>query len=358
MTTKYLDSNGLTYLLSALRPSTNPADLGTSAVGTSKQFAKADHVHKLPTASDIGLASVATSGSYSDLSNKPTIPTLKNVFGIVKVGTTSITADTTQDTLTLEAGDNVTLTPDATNDKVTIAATDTTYSVATTSANGLMSASDKTKLDGVASGAEVNQNAFSNISVGDTTIAADSETDTLTLTAGSNVTLTPNATSDTVTIAATDTTYSVITSDDVSNQTTYPRTITGAALATYLATKADRTSPALVGTPTAPTAAEGTNTTQIATTAFVKTAVESAVAGGAAYQGAVDGTFAPTNYTAGWYWIVQTAGTYAGEVCEPGDMIFCNTSASTYSASNFDVVQTNLDISTITNAEIDTIVAA
>ena len=38
-------------------------------------------------------------------------------------------------------------------------------------------------------------------------------------------------------------------------------------------------SPAFTGTPTAPTAAEGTNTTQIATTAFVKTAVDSATAG-------------------------------------------------------------------------------
>ncbi len=38
-------------------------------------------------------------------------------------------------------------------------------------------------------------------------------------------------------------------------------------------------SPAFTGTPTAPTAAAGTNTTQIATTAFVKTAVDSATAG-------------------------------------------------------------------------------
>lgn len=52
-----------------------------------------------------------------------------------------------------------------------------------------------------------NQNAFSNVTVGSTTIAADSTTDTLTLTAGSNVTLTPDATNDKVTIAATDTTY-------------------------------------------------------------------------------------------------------------------------------------------------------
>lgn len=43
---------------------------------------------------------------------------------------------------------------------------------------------------------------------------------------------------------------------------------------TYLlANKADSASPALTGTPTAPTAASGTDTTQIATTAFVQTAV-------------------------------------------------------------------------------------
>ena len=57
------------------------------------------------------------------------------------------------------------------------------------------------------SNAEENQNAFSNIVVGSTTIAADSKTDTLTLVAGDNVTLTPDATNDKVTIAAADTKY-------------------------------------------------------------------------------------------------------------------------------------------------------
>ena len=56
----------------------------------------------------------------------------------------------------------------------------------------------------------VNQNAFSNITIGSTTIAADSTTDTVTLVAGDNVTLTPDATNDKITISATDTntTYS------------------------------------------------------------------------------------------------------------------------------------------------------
>ena len=77
-----------------------------------------------------------------------------------------------------------------------------TYGVATQSANGLESAADKKKLDGIATGAEVNQNAFSNVVVGSTTISADSKTDSLTL-VGSNVTLTPDATNDKITIGIT-----------------------------------------------------------------------------------------------------------------------------------------------------------
>jgi len=50
-------------------------------------------------------------------------------------------------------------------------------------------------------------------------------------------------------------------------------------IVTAIATKADLASPALTGTPTAPTAAADTNTTQIATTAFVQTAMAAAGAG-------------------------------------------------------------------------------
>lgn len=83
--------------------------------------------------------------------------------------------------------------------------TDTDTGIATQSANGLLSSGDKKKLDGIASGAEVNQNAFSNIKIGNTTISADGKTDTVELTAGNNITLTPDATNDKITIAATDT---------------------------------------------------------------------------------------------------------------------------------------------------------
>lgn len=46
------------------------------------------------------------------------------------------------------------------------------------------------------------------------------------------------------------------------------------AIQTAVNSKANTASPALTGTPTAPTAAAGTNTTQVATTAFVTTATD------------------------------------------------------------------------------------
>lgn len=54
---------------------------------------------------------------------------------------------------------------------------------------------EKTKLAGIATGAEVNQNAFSNIIVGSTTVAADSKTDSVTFT-GENITITGDTTND------------------------------------------------------------------------------------------------------------------------------------------------------------------
>lgn len=66
---------------------------------------------------------------------------------------------------------------------------------------------EKTKLAGITAEAEVNQNAFSNIAIGTSTITADVKTDTLTIIAGANVTITADVANDTFTINATDTTY-------------------------------------------------------------------------------------------------------------------------------------------------------
>ena len=71
---------------------------------------------------------------------------------------------------------------------------------------------EKTKLASIADNAEVNQNAFSSIIVGSTTISADSKTDALTLSAGDNVTISADVDNDKITISAVDTTYSTGTS--------------------------------------------------------------------------------------------------------------------------------------------------
>ena len=55
---------------------------------------------------------------------------------------------------------------------------------------------------------QVNQNAFSYVKVGNTSIAADNATDTLTMVASTNITITPDAANDKITISAKDTTYS------------------------------------------------------------------------------------------------------------------------------------------------------
>ena len=85
-----------------------------------------------------------------------------------------IVADSTTDTLNFAAGANITLSTNASTDTVTIAAT-----------------------GGAA-------NAFSTIAVaGQSNVVADAETDTLTLVAGTGMTIATDASTDTITFAST-----------------------------------------------------------------------------------------------------------------------------------------------------------
>lgn len=68
-------------------------------------------------------------------------------------------------------------------------ALDTADSLKDGSSKVVMTTSERTKLAGVATGAEVNQNAFSKVTVGTTTITASAKQDTLTIAAGEGVTL-------------------------------------------------------------------------------------------------------------------------------------------------------------------------
>ncbi|WP_270649976.1 hypothetical protein [Megamonas funiformis] len=93
------------------------------------------------------------------------------------------------------------------------------HNTATQSSNGYMSNADKKKLDGIASGAEVNQNAFANVKVGSNTIQADAKQDTLELAAGTNISLVGDANNDKVTIAVTGKVASASQADNATNAT-------------------------------------------------------------------------------------------------------------------------------------------
>ena len=200
--------------------------------------------------------------------------------------------------LDIKAGSNVTLT--ASSGALTISSTNTTYGLASSTSNGLMSKDDKVKLDGVEAGAQVND----------------------------------------VTSVAGRTGAVVLTKSDVGLGN-----VTNESKATMF------TNASLTGTPTAPTASSSTNSTQIATTAFVQSLVNSKIAASDAmiYKGTIGSSGATitslpdTTAKTGWTYKVLTAGTYAGQVCEVGDMIICLTDGSTSTAATWTVIQTNID---------------
>ena len=102
--------------------------------------------------------------------------------------------------------------------------------------------------------------------------------------------------------------------------------------------------------PTAPTPADSSNDTSVATTAFVKKAFS--VIDAMVFKGTLGtaGSVAslPTNgYSAGWTYRVATAGTYAGEYCEVGDLIIAitdgPTSGTTVTNAHWAKIEHNID---------------
>ena len=117
----------------------------------------------------------------------------------------------------------------------------------------------KTKLEGIEAGGEVN--VLEGIKVDGTDLTID---------ANKKITLNKMALKDE--IAETDLASALATK--INGKADASDTYTKTDVDGLLDDKADLASPALTGTPTAPTATEGTNTTQIATTAFVKAACD------------------------------------------------------------------------------------
>ncbi len=163
------------------------------------------------------------------------------------------------------------------------------------------------------------------------------------------VQLTNSVVSTSTTTAATPNSVKVVYDKTMSVETALNNEITRAKTAEN--TKANIANPAFTGTPKAPTAAAGTNSTQIATTAFVQTAVSSGIAASDAMiiKGTIgtNGTVTalPTTYRTGWTYRVTGAGTYAGQVCEIGDLIIAlvDRNGSGNANSDWCVAQTNIN---------------
>ena len=114
-----------------------------------------------------------------------------------------------------------------------------------------------------------------------------------------------------------------------------------------------------------------TTFTAYATSRLIDSKIAEAQAGAAMFKGTVGGAndtikkdddttagvtkFSTlTTYKKGWYWVVNANGTFVGQSCEIGDFIFCvNDKGNDYSASDFSVVQNNLDV--ITTGQVNTL---
>ncbi len=169
----------------------NAATASAAASGSALETAINSKADKVASATSGNFAGLDSNGNLTDSGKKA------SDFATAAQGTK---ADSAVQGVKL-AGASSALTPDSSK-VVTIPNAVATGTTGAT--NGLMTAADKQKLNDIASGAEVNQNAFSNVKVGSTTVAADSKTDTLTLVAGGATTITPDATNDKITISSTD----------------------------------------------------------------------------------------------------------------------------------------------------------
>lgn len=114
---------------------------------------------------------------------------------------------------------------------------------------------------------------------------------------------------------------------------------------TITSTYAPIASPTFTGTPKAPTAANGTSTTQIATTEFVNNTL--AYANAMTFKGTLGtgGTITalPASHNAGDTYRVITAGTWAGKYCEVGTLIICTTDGTAANDAHWTSVETNED---------------
>lgn len=208
-------------------------------------------------------------------------------------------------------------------------------SEASTSASGLMSSTDKTKLDGIAEGANAYTHPSYTARTGKPTgnqTPAFGETATVSQITSDATGHVTSATDRTIKIPNTEATTSTAGLMSASDKSKLDGIATGATKVTV-------------------DSAMSTTSTNPVQNKVVKQAIDDAIAASDAmiFKGTLgtngDITALPTTYKTGWTYRVITAGTYAGNVCEVGDLIIALVDRSGSGNVNADwtVAQTNIN---------------
>ena len=237
-------------------------------------------------------------------------------------------------TVTFANGNSVDVTVIGTNDVTnsmlakmpanTIKGNNTTSSA---NAKDLTPAQVRTMIN-VSDGAEVNQNAFSNVKNGSTTISAGAKTDTLNIEAGTDITITPDATNKKLTIThSTPSGTAVPTLNTATTPTTNTVDVVSQVKGDSLGhvVSQDR-----VSVPTKKYVDD--KIADLGSALNIKGTIGS--------SGATV-TALPNSHKVGDTYIVKTEGTYAGQSCEVGDIIICTTTGTTANNNDWTVAQGN-----------------
>ena len=264
-------------------------------------------------------------GGKSDTGHTHSSYANQYAYSNVKVGTTTVSAKSATDTITLEAGDNVTLTPDATNKKVTIKATNTVYTHPTSGVTAGTYKSVTVNAQGHVTGG-TNPTTISGYGITDAKISSG------TITLGGN-TITPLTSSSSLNATKLTGTASIDTTGNATTATKATQDGSGNVIVDTYATKTEL------------------NNFLAASDAMV---IRGGIAGGSTGN---YGALTPAANRGDCY-KATAAGKINGVAVEIGDMVICyvdNTAKATTSNyttinANWFIVQNNVDLATQSTA--------
>ena len=236
---------------------------------------------------------------------------------------------------------------------------------ATQTARGMMSAADKKKLDGIATGATANTGTVTGVTIkAGTGIAVDDQTE-ITTSGERTISLAASGVSAGTYKSVTVDTYGRVTNG--SNPTTLGgygitdakivdgtitlggNSITPLTGSNYVTLNGNQalTNKTYNGYTLAAACAKGvdenaissSSSTNLPTSKAVAAYVDGALVSVLKYQGTVNSTSGlPATHKVGYVYVVAEAGTYAGQSCEVGDYIICKTDGTTANNAHWDVI--------------------